>query len=687
MKLHWFSFSREEKSYDQGSINWFIVITAILPILALVALIFTGKDGNVTDIIIISTILVLILGFFIHYYKSLVKNYIKIESQLEKFKQYIKDINTIEDFKVVYSEIGKKIQSIDEYISDIWWEFCETLIIKRENNSIPDKNSFDIEDNPIRTIKNTAQTESYINSEMIIDKQVEDRELLESMPGILTGIGLVGTFSAIAVALFGFNLEQIDLSIQNLLGGLSIKFISSLAGILTSILLIYIKNFFFSKIEKQIFEIQRKLNAIFPRRTSESYLCNILEIQENLIEKVDEIHEEIEDQSNSLKQFLTNTDFSDSIKNAVSEGLSNAKPDLIDAINISLEKMDRIKDEIINVLNNLNSSISSSISASVNDSLTQMSNNFNGAISELTVAMNEFKSLKQESAAGIMEKMIAELRICMTDLKTSLTDAVVGGSGDTITSLQNSLKDAGSYLLTVKDTFNGFMENMREQTAQENQQRNEAVTRTIQDTVQKVSDVNTNVQKCIDNQTTQLNVWLETIKSYIDEIHTNEKNVKENYSDLLNKLNSSIISQTKVISDNEQLINELSVASSKIATTSSNLELASSNVAGVIDKTESTSNSLSKSLEVSKNIVERIENTLSLNVQSLTQIQNTVIDLNNTLGSNIANFADKSKDFQEDMFNKFSKGAQDALGNFYSIVNEQAEVIEELSELLERLKR
>ena len=269
--INWFYFTKEERTCNTKSLGFYYVLTSILPIIAIVALLFLFLTGNrnITDFFIIGIVLSVILLIFIYFYRVLIKSYIKIKSQLEKFEQYIQNVNTIDDFKNAYSDLGKKIRLIDEYIADIWWEFCETLIIKREDNSIPDKNSFDIENNPIRTIKNTAQTESYINSEMIVDKQIEGRDVLEVIPGILTGIGLVGTFTAIAVALFGFNLEQIDLSIQNLLGGLSIKFISSLAGILTSILLIYIKNLFFSKLDNKIFDIQRKLNAIFPRRTYE----------------------------------------------------------------------------------------------------------------------------------------------------------------------------------------------------------------------------------------------------------------------------------------------------------------------------------------------------------------------------------------------------------------------------------
>lgn len=679
-----FSFNEEDKQIAKSSILWYQIVLFVAVfswILILYAMLH--HETTIFDISIILGIATFIIAFFIYYYNHIIRDYIKIKTQLKLFNNNFENINNIEDFKNNYATIGKNIRNID-YIKSIWWEFCETLIIKREDNSISNINSYDIEDNPITVLKNTAQVELYINPETIIEKQSKT-ELMESIPSILTGVGLAGTFLAITVALFGFNLDQIEQSVQSLLGGLSIKFISSLAGISTSIIFILIKAHFSSNLSEQIANIQLKLNEIFPRRTAESYLCDLLESQKSTSDKFDELQESIDDQTNSLKQFFTNT-YSDAIKNAVSEGLSNAKPDLIDAINVSMEKVEQVKNEIIEVLNNLNTSLSGSISQSIKVSLDVMNSQLNNAISELVTAMTEFKNLKQESAAGLMEKMITELKSCMFDLKNSLTDAVVGGSGDTITSLQTSLKDAASYMMTLKDTFNGFMDNMKEQAEHESRQRNEAVNQTINDTIQKVSEVNTNVQKCIDEQSSNLNEWLSVIKTYIDEIHANEVNVKSNYSELLNKLESSISSQTNVLNSNERIMSDISSASSNIASASSNLMSASNNVSDVIEMTEQTSNNLTQSLESSRVIVERIESTLNKNIESLETMRDTVTNLNNILATNIQSFADKSKDFQAEMFNEFAKGAQDALGHFGATINEQKELMEELAEQLDSIK-
>jgi len=62
-------------------------------------------------------------------------------------------------------------------------------------------------------------------------------EFVEQTPGLLTSLGILGTFTGVIIGLFEFNLDSIDLSIATLLDGLKTAFITSVCGIGLSILL------------------------------------------------------------------------------------------------------------------------------------------------------------------------------------------------------------------------------------------------------------------------------------------------------------------------------------------------------------------------------------------------------------------------------------------------------------------
>ena len=59
----------------------------------------------------------------------------------------------------------------------------------------------------------------------------------ELIASIVTVIGVLGTFVGIAYGLYMFDVQNIESSIPNLLGGLKIAFITSIGGITLSIVL------------------------------------------------------------------------------------------------------------------------------------------------------------------------------------------------------------------------------------------------------------------------------------------------------------------------------------------------------------------------------------------------------------------------------------------------------------------
>ncbi|MDA9279018.1 hypothetical protein N9Q08_02325 [Schleiferiaceae bacterium] len=68
--------------------------------------------------------------------------------------------------------------------------------------------------------------------------------LYDSIPGVFTSLGVLGTFSGILIGLLGFDTNEIDKSIPILLRGMQTAFITSVAGIVSSLV--------FSRISKMV---------------------------------------------------------------------------------------------------------------------------------------------------------------------------------------------------------------------------------------------------------------------------------------------------------------------------------------------------------------------------------------------------------------------------------------------------
>lgn len=406
----------------------------------------SGYVGFYWDLLIVSIILLLIYFAFGTYYSKLIKSFNIIEDQLNKFREVFSRYNndngkiSFEVFKENYDSIGIAISKIP-YIGNIWWEFCETLIIKRAIEDKENPNEYR-ENNPIEKLKNTDQVEIYMNSEVIIDKQIEGRDVLEVIPGILTGIGLLGTFLAIAIALMGFDMGHIELSIQNLLGGLSIKFISSLAGIATSIIFLYTKSHLFSRLDKIIYDEQNILNSIFPRRTTESYLCHIWEEIEISNERLEDLEDYAEEQKKLSDKFI------DEMGNKIEEVLKG-----------------NAQNDIKAVLDDLSKQLSNSIS-----------NNLEEPLKKLVEVMEDVRKTKEESSGKAIANVLGKIMDAdkcqeagsnITKGMTAGIDASVTKMSEQTAKVDDLVQAVGSYINQLHDYesrveshYNNLLENL-----------------------------------------------------------------------------------------------------------------------------------------------------------------------------------------------------------------------------------
>ena len=111
-----------------------------------------------------------------------------------------------------------------------WKEFVETLVLPEPDSREP--------------IRNTGEVSRYLNDATIIFPKVPFG-FYHSVPNLLTGLGILGTFLGLAAGvgsassgLSSGTPSEITASLQELLAGASLAFMTSIAGILCSILFV-----------------------------------------------------------------------------------------------------------------------------------------------------------------------------------------------------------------------------------------------------------------------------------------------------------------------------------------------------------------------------------------------------------------------------------------------------------------
>ena len=126
-------------------------------------------------------------------------------------------------------------RKVNEAFGLAWTEFVETLILPAPESGDP--------------IRNTSEVSRYLNDATIVFPRISSG-FFQAVPNLLTGVGILGTFLGLAAgvgaAKSGLSSEdarQITAALQQLLGGASLAFWTSIVGIGCSILFVFVERF------------------------------------------------------------------------------------------------------------------------------------------------------------------------------------------------------------------------------------------------------------------------------------------------------------------------------------------------------------------------------------------------------------------------------------------------------------
>ena len=163
---------------------------------------------------------------------------------------------------------------------DIWLEFDETLIVS-ENK-----------------LHNTIDAQHFFNTYSLARPLTENR-LLAAVPGFLTAIGVIGTFIGLQLGLAELQIgSDVDVStmkagLSHVISGASIAFMSSICGVLLSVIFNFIEKLIEKEIRKKILHLQRKIDKLFPRLSPDKQLKTIANNSERSSQSLQGLAEKI----------------------------------------------------------------------------------------------------------------------------------------------------------------------------------------------------------------------------------------------------------------------------------------------------------------------------------------------------------------------------------------------------------
>ncbi|MBI9113197.1 anti-phage ZorAB system protein ZorA [Maridesulfovibrio ferrireducens] len=181
---------------------------------------------------------------------------------------------------------------------ELWNEFDETLVEADGQ------------------LKNTSEAAVFFNSTSLAGSLVGNR-LLAAGPGIITGIGVLGTFLGLQLGLghlaLGGETKQMVDGIGKLVSSASIAFTTSVCGVLFSLVFNFIEKSLERHVKGRIRRLQRQIDELFPRFSASELFVEIRndgresrKTLQGLAEKIgDRMQEAVSDVSTSIQTGLT----------------------------------------------------------------------------------------------------------------------------------------------------------------------------------------------------------------------------------------------------------------------------------------------------------------------------------------------------------------------------------------------
>jgi hypothetical protein len=190
-----------------------------------------------------------------------------------KLGRLLRRLRKVKDVSADFS----KIFLMDKTLAHLWREYRHTLHEQRAFNSQTGQQE-------TVALRATVPAETFFNPQAIVDNRLRT-EFFKHLPGICTGLGIIGTFLGLIQGLSAFkvseNAQEVRLSIDALLHGVFEAFLVSAAAIAIAMAITLIEKFLISSLYRRTEAVAHRLDGMFEAGADSEYLERLVRSSED----------------------------------------------------------------------------------------------------------------------------------------------------------------------------------------------------------------------------------------------------------------------------------------------------------------------------------------------------------------------------------------------------------------------
>lgn len=309
--------------------------------------------------------------------------------------QLLKDLrNTIKKLEEYSIQVNKRVIDLDEISNKImtskrfkhlWDEYRETLHPQKQINNLGQEE--------IVCWRSTTMAETFFTEQALVVSPLKT-EYYKHLPGILTGIGIIGTFAGLIQGLIRFKVSEdpnlARSSLNDLVLSVGHAFLVSVTAIILAMLFTWIEKLRVTKCYREVEKLCQLIDSFFEAGAGEEYLARLVEAAETSATQAAQIKDSL---VADLKQILS--DLTNQQINASSQNNHQLAANISQSINDSIkEPFNRISEAVNQVganqgeaVNTLLADVLTSFTAKLNDMVGGQLYGINDVLQNTTMAI------------------------------------------------------------------------------------------------------------------------------------------------------------------------------------------------------------------------------------------------------------------------------------------------------------
>jgi hypothetical protein len=447
--------------------------------------------------------------------------------------------NAMQDFKKVFAE--------DRRLAHLWNEYQESLHLQYEEKDGQLQ---------VRSARATMPSEMFFSGQFVVDSRLRT-EFFKHLPGIFTGIGIIGTFSGLIDGLRAFrvtdNAATVRAGLESLMHSVGEAFLISASAIFLAMVVTFLEKLLLAALYRQAEEIAHAIDARFEAGAGEEYLSRLVKASEESASQSKMLKDALVQELGELLRELTGAQISASKEQQaqVVERLVQASKEQLEAArqdNLALGQT--ISDSIQQSLKGPLEDIAGTVKAASGDQSATAARMLQDVMASFSQRLNELfggqisglSDLNQQTARSIQEA-VGTLQTLVANIESSS---------------QRSADAMAQRMAEAVEKMEARQESMNEQSAAFIEQIRQLVASSQSETSQKL-------QSTLETIGTQMAEMLGALntsqKEVFDRNQAREQAMTDRASSAVNSMSESV----------ESVVKELGSATSQMAQSVSTL--------------------------------------------------------------------------------------------------------------------